>query len=221
MTHETDELTQRSQKFLADFAAYPDIAEMSYAARRILAAAATLFYRDGAASTSVRDLTKACGLTPGALYNHFASRDEVLYVLVRSGYGRTESEIAAAVGAAGDDPRRRLIAYVRAYTSLHLRFPAFAQLAHREYVHLPEPQLAEINDRRDRLRESLIAILQAGATEGAFELIGGLSPAGQATMVLDICSRTSEWFSPNATSTEGLVERYVVAALRLVAARTD
>ena len=104
MTHDGDELTAQSQQFLADFESYPDIAELSFAARRILAAAATLFYRYGAASTSVRDLTKACGLTPGALYNHFESRDELLLVLVRSGYSRTEQETAAAVSAAGADP---------------------------------------------------------------------------------------------------------------------
>jgi TetR/AcrR family transcriptional regulator, cholesterol catabolism regulator len=216
-----DELAEQAAQFLADFEAYPDLAEMSFAARRILAASATLFYRNGAASTSVRDLTRACGLSPGALYNHFQSRDELLYVLVRSGYLRTEGETTTAVEAAGDDSRERLIAYVRAFTSLHLRFPAFAQLAHREYVHLPEPHLHEINARRERLRESLIDILRAGQAEGAFEFIDGLSAAGQATMVLDICSRTSEWFNPTATSTDGLVERYVVAALRLVAAKTD
>jgi TetR/AcrR family transcriptional regulator, cholesterol catabolism regulator len=221
MTDHTDELAERARQFLADFDGYPELAELSPAARRILAAAATLFHQYGAASTSVRDLTKACGLSPGALYNHFASREELLYVLVRSGYLRTERETDAAVEAAGEDPREQLIGYVRAFTSLHLRFPAFAQLAHREYVHLSGAQLEEMSARRDRLRKRLIAILRAGEDEGAFDLIGDLSAAGQATMVFDICSRTSEWFSPNAANPEDLVERYVVAALRLVGAKTE
>src|SRR5262245_55098829 len=43
--------------------------------RRIADAAIELFYRNGATATSVRDITAACGLSPGALYNHFSSKE--------------------------------------------------------------------------------------------------------------------------------------------------
>ena len=211
-------VTEQADRFLHDFESYPDIAEMSVAARRILAAAAALFYRHGAAATSVRDLTKACGLTPGALYNHFASRDELLYVLVRSGYLKAEREVTDALRHCTDDPAERLGAYVRAFTAMHLQYPAFAQLAHREYVHLVDAHLESVSDCRQRLRQQLIDILQEGEHTGTFELIDGLSAAGQATMVFDICSRTSEWFNPSQAP-DGLIERYVIAALRLVGAK--
>jgi AcrR family transcriptional regulator len=220
MTHNDTGLTEQAARFMADFESYPDIAEMSYAARRILAAAADLFYRSGAAATSVRDLTRACGLTPGALYNHFASRDELLYVLVRSGYVQTEQVLDAALSQLDtDDPEERLSTYVRSFTTLHLRFPAIAQLAYREYVHLTGPHLQDVLDHRHRMREMLIDILRTGEQQGSFQLIDGLSAAGQATMVFDICGRTSEWFSPAHAAPEGLAERYVVAALRLVGAK--
>jgi oligopeptide/dipeptide ABC transporter ATP-binding protein len=51
--------------------------------QRLASAAVELFYRQGALATSVRQITEACGLTPGALYNHFDSKDQLLYVLVR------------------------------------------------------------------------------------------------------------------------------------------
>jgi AcrR family transcriptional regulator len=219
MAHNDSELTEQAAKFLADFESYSDIADMTFAARRILAAAAALFYRSGAPATSVRDLTKACGLTPGALYNHFESRDELLFVLVRSGHRKSSQAVLDALAIAGDDPREQLAGYVRAYTTLHLRYPAMAQLSHREYVHLSEPHLQEIEDSRLFMRQRLIEILRTGQGKGTFELISGLSAAGQATMVLDICSRTSEWFTPAEAAPEGLIERYVVAALRLVGAR--
>ena len=50
---------------------------------RIAEAAIELFYSQGATATSVRDITSACGLTPGALYNHFSSKEQLLYVLIR------------------------------------------------------------------------------------------------------------------------------------------
>ena len=32
----------------------------------------------------MRELALACGLTPGALYNHFASKDQLLYSILRT-----------------------------------------------------------------------------------------------------------------------------------------
>ncbi|HEX3795683.1 MAG TPA: helix-turn-helix domain-containing protein, partial [Acidimicrobiales bacterium] len=43
---------------------------LSGPALRLLKAADTLFYSQGAPATTVREITNACGLTPGAMYNH-------------------------------------------------------------------------------------------------------------------------------------------------------
>ena len=45
---------------------------------KIAEAAVELFYRKGAPGTTVREITAACGLSPGALYNHFDSKDHLL-----------------------------------------------------------------------------------------------------------------------------------------------
>jgi AcrR family transcriptional regulator len=49
---------------------------------RILAAARELFVERGYAGTSVRDLAEHLGMTKGALYYHFSSKEELLYALV-------------------------------------------------------------------------------------------------------------------------------------------
>lgn len=218
----TTDLDAESARFLADFESFPEIAELSPAARRILASAAVLFYRDGAAATSVRDLTKACGLTPGALYSHFASRNDLLHVLVRNGFQTSERAVIEAL-ADSDDPDERLSGYVRAYAGTHLRFPAITQLADREYVHLTGPPRADVESRRLRLRELLIAVLTAGERQGSFQPLDGLPVAGQADMMLDLCGRANEWFTTELVQTEpaepALAERYVEAALRLVGAK--
>lgn len=206
--------------FVRYFAEAPDLARFSYAARRILATSAALFYRQGAVGTSIRDITKACGLTPGAFYNHFASRDDVLDVLVRHGHDALEARIAAALDAADADPGLQLAAFVRAYVLGHLVHPELAQLVRREYVHLSPPRHAAIVRRRRALRTRLSRMLRAGAAGGAFDLPGGAGASTRvAVMVLDMCSRTSEWYDPSrAESPERLAERYVVAALRLAGA---
>jgi AcrR family transcriptional regulator len=47
----------------------------------ILAAAKACFAREGFHATSMRDIYGECGLSPGAVYNHFASKEEIVRAL--------------------------------------------------------------------------------------------------------------------------------------------
>jgi TetR/AcrR family transcriptional regulator, cholesterol catabolism regulator len=199
----------------------PDLMHLSSAARRILAVSATLFLEHGAAATSVRDITRACGLTPGALYNHFASRDDVLYELVRHGHARLERRVDTALAEVrAADPRGRFTAFVGAYVTGHLAQPELAQVVRREYLHLSPQRRAEIVQRRRAMRGGLARLLREGSVAGQFELIGGPNEAtAAAVMVLDMCSRTSEWYDPHrAGPIDRLIARYVAGALRLAGA---
>jgi AcrR family transcriptional regulator len=69
-----------------------------YMARRreeILEAAKACFAREGFHATSMRDIYRECGLSPGAVYNHFASKDEIVRSLgeerLREAQGRREA----------------------------------------------------------------------------------------------------------------------------------
>lgn len=55
---------------------------------RIEAAALALFAAKGVDGASTRDIAKAVGVTEGALYRHFASKDELAKALFRDRYGR-------------------------------------------------------------------------------------------------------------------------------------
>ncbi|HEY1591200.1 MAG TPA: helix-turn-helix domain-containing protein [Solirubrobacteraceae bacterium] len=55
-----------------------------YMARRrgeILEAAKACFAREGFHATSMRDIYRECELSPGAVYNHFASKEEIVRAL--------------------------------------------------------------------------------------------------------------------------------------------
>ena len=47
----------------------------------ILAAAKACFAREGFHATSMRDIYRECGLSAGAVYNHFASKEEIVRAL--------------------------------------------------------------------------------------------------------------------------------------------
>src|ERR1700674_203235 len=61
----------------------PRVSEEYMAGRReeILGAAKTCFAREGFHATSMRDIYRACGLSPGAVYNPFASKEEIVRAL--------------------------------------------------------------------------------------------------------------------------------------------
>jgi AcrR family transcriptional regulator len=87
----------------------------------IRAAAFAQFAERGYPVVTVRDIMKACGLTQGALYNHFKSKDELLHDIITSTQSELERQCQQAVAGAGGDPRAELAAFVRVYVIRHCR----------------------------------------------------------------------------------------------------
>jgi AcrR family transcriptional regulator len=76
----------------------------------ILAAARRCFARDGFHATSMRDIYRACGLSAGAVYNHFASKEEIVRALSEAALGEAEAQRAALEGIEDPIEAMRLLA---------------------------------------------------------------------------------------------------------------
>ncbi|MCK0207253.1 TetR/AcrR family transcriptional regulator [Starkeya koreensis] len=103
---------------------------------RIEAAAVALFARKGVDGTSVRDIAEQVGVSEGALYRHFPSKEELARELfltryaalageicaVEAGQGSREAKIAAVVGLACRlfDAEPALFAYLLIHQHAHL-----------------------------------------------------------------------------------------------------
>ena len=61
--------------------------------RRIERAALHLFVEKGVTQTTIRDITKAVGITEGALYRHFESKDELASTLFVDNYQTFAEEL--------------------------------------------------------------------------------------------------------------------------------
>jgi AcrR family transcriptional regulator len=191
--------------------------------QRLAAAAVELFYRQGALATSVRQITEACGLTPGALYNHFDSKDQLLYVVVRDIHLRLESVLTAARAAVEGDPVAELSATVGVYVARHSEHQETARVANREFALLTGERYDEVVAIRRRLRDSVVDVLLAGQKTQVFDLVGGDDRAAAvltAIPILDMCVQISEWFHEHRPlSHSDLEARYVGLALRMAGAR--
>jgi AcrR family transcriptional regulator len=186
---------------------------------KLASAAIDLFYARGAQGTTVRQITGACGLTPGALYNHFTSKEHLLYVLVRDIHLGVDREMASAIASAGPAPTEQLCATVRLLVAHTAGYKKRSRVANREFTLLTGPRRQEVRAIRRSIRDRLTGILMAGAEQGIFDLAGGddRSAATLASATIsNMCVHISEWVIENyPIDTPSLQDRYAFMALRI------
>jgi AcrR family transcriptional regulator len=186
---------------------------------RLAGAAIELFYVQGSSATTVREITGACDLTPGALYNHFTSKEHLLYRLVRDIHWQVNERMAAAMAAAGPDPAEQLEVTVRFLVGHTAEFKKQSRVANREFAYLTGDRYTEVRAIRRQIRERVNSILLAGAQDGIFHLTGG-NDAPSATLcagtITNMCVHISEWtLEQYPLGVNDLQSRYAGMALRL------
>lgn len=189
----------------------------------IRTAAFRQFAERGFPVVTVRDIMKACGLTQGALYNHFRSKDELLHDIIASTQAELERVCQQAVAEAGDDPRAKLSAFVRAYVVRHCRLRIEALVANRELGWLDASRVADIRRSRRAIRDVLVGILVQGVEKGVFappKIDGRDDLKTVAMALLDQCTHVSMWYGPGGRlAEEQMAALYAEMALRSVGAK--
>ena len=93
---------------------------------RILRAARRIYEKDGLAGLSMRRVSARVGLTPMALYRHYADKDALLDALVAEGFAQFE----VVVQHAADEPTplARVRAVCEGYVEFALSYPRMFEL---------------------------------------------------------------------------------------------
>ena len=189
---------------------------------QIQRAAVELFYARGYNATSTRDIAHACGITSGAVYNHFESKDELLLSIIEQSYEVLERELLKAVLEAGESPVAQLRSLVSALANYCVRFRRPALVATQEYKFLAPPEYRTVRAARIRLRKLFEEVLQRGHQQGLFKLptvAGEPSPRLAAVAIGDMCIRIAEWFREGGKlSAEEACTRYADMAASIVLA---
>lgn len=138
-------------------------------AARVRDAAVSLFARHGYAAVSMREIAGEVGVGAGALYNHFATKQDLLFDLM---VDHMEGVIAAAEAEPAIADLSDPAAALEAFTRFHIRFHADKSddvfVAYMELRSLEPPNFHRIERMRRAYEDRLIAILDAGRAQNLF-----------------------------------------------------
>jgi TetR/AcrR family transcriptional regulator, cholesterol catabolism regulator len=166
---------------------------------RIHDAGLTLFNERGYTGTTVRELADACGLTPGAIYNHYASKEALLFAIVDRVHDEADAVLSATLRGSSEDPVAQLEALASAFTAFHIARPRETRVANRDYIYLPAGERDSVVRRRRRVRALFADVLREGERRGSFAVgeLGSTDAVQAASMaILNMVVFVGEWFDP-------------------------
>jgi AcrR family transcriptional regulator len=180
---------------------------------RIVEAATALFYEKGYHATTMREIAADVGIKAGSLYNHFASKQEILH---RIAAATLEELLAGGHQAleASEEPRDRLLAFVRAHVVYHAERRYQARVADEQLHALDATRLRAVVAIRDEYEQLLKDILEAGREEHGWHVP---DVAVIAFAISTMCTSVDTWYRETGRLTPedvaGLYGTFVLAAL--------
>jgi len=134
-------------------------------AGRVRKAALKRFAASGYAAVSMREIAADVGVRPGALYNHFPTKQDILKDLMLSHLAELLAAWDGAAFAEDMDPLER---FVRFHIRYHLERADEVFIAYMELRNLEPGNFDVVEAERRRYEAILTRILEDGAAEGRY-----------------------------------------------------
>lgn len=185
----------------------------------ILNAAVRVFGSRGYHGTSVRDIAEAAGVSPGSLYNHFASKHDLLVVILERGLDNLVAASEDALYEASPDPVSRLRALVRTHVHSHAVSRVESYIGNSELRSLTRDARALIVSKRDTQQRMFDRVVRDGAQQGVFTTD---DPVMASRYIVTACTAVATWYRPGGdVSIEALVRKYQQLSLSCAGYRGD
>ncbi|WP_199545764.1 TetR/AcrR family transcriptional regulator [Streptomyces sp. N35] len=160
--------------------------------RRILDVSLDLFATKGFAATGVQEIVTKAGVTKGALYHYFKSKDEILFEIYGKVFGH-ELESLRRIVAEGHDPVRTLrtiIVDLVAHTAVSAKESAvFARGGHAD-----SPHWQAMQEQWRRYQEGFRQVIRDGQEAGVFS--SKASPEVASWSVFGFTNSMHTWYRP-------------------------
>lgn len=154
--------------------------------QRILEVALEQFYDRGYHATTMRDIAGGVGIKAGSLYNHYASKQEILLrVCMETCQRLYQGALERLAGIDGTEERLR--AYLRWHVLFHTRNQHACWATDTQLMALEDGNRSAVVKIRDAHEQLLLEILEQGAREGLWSSAHlKVLAIGIATMCTDV-----------------------------------
>lgn len=186
-------------------------------ANEIRRVALELFSARGYDGTSVRDISDSVGIRKSSMYNHFPSKEAILWELTSQAFTELhEAWATAAQQLPGNaTPLERLSAFVRSDVRFHALHRKEASIINAHFTSLNADHLARAIEWRAAYEATLTAIVHdcVGSRRAA-------DPRTRLTVyaILEMCLAVAGWYRPDGPlDIEDICSTYAEMAHKLVA----
>jgi len=161
---------------------------------RIVAAAVSLFAERGYDATSVNQVVLRAGVAKGALYHHFASKDDLLYEVYRELVDRQLAGLTEILARAlpPADTLREVIADLVVTTAARA---GEAKVFFRESHRLGDDNQARVRGARRAIHDAVTELVRSAQASGAFAAVA--SPEMVTFTVFGVINELPVWYRPD------------------------
>ncbi|MEV0093058.1 TetR/AcrR family transcriptional regulator [Streptomyces sp. NPDC050738] len=178
--------------------------------QRLLAAATRLFAERGYDRTSVQEIVEAAGVTKGALYHYFGSKEDLLHEIYARVL-RLQQERLDAFAEADGPVEQRLRDAAADVVVTTIDNLDDASIFFRSMHHLSPEKNKQVRAERRRYHERFRALIEEGQKQGVF------SAATPADLVVDYhfgsIHHLSTWYRPAGSMTQTEVAAHLADLL--------
>jgi AcrR family transcriptional regulator len=159
--------------------------------KALIDAALALFGSKGYADTSVQEITEAAGVTKGAFYHHFESKEDLL-ALIDDEFLDYQLAILKLALEQEEDPAVRLRELLRALLTSTARYQANVTIFYLERRHLTGARFKAMRRKRDEFDRLFLQVIELGTEQGVFR--ADLDPRIVGLGILGMCAWVHQWY---------------------------
>ena len=177
----------------------------------IINAALSLFQKQGFTETSISDIVEKAGLTKGAFYHHFDTKEAIL-LLIHDEYIEHQLSEARQILEDHDDPKEQLVLMIHSMINAIDKYNANVAIFFQERRFLQGKSFKHVRRDRDELGELFRGIVARGVEQGVFRK--SIDPAIATFGILGMCAWTYQWYREDGRmSAEEIADSFAEIAL--------
>lgn len=164
--------------------------------RALVDAALARFEKDGFDRTTLQDIVDDAGLTKGAFYYHFASKEEVLWQ-IQDEYLDKQIEAASGILSQDADPTAQLRELIALSLISTADYRSHVAIFHQERRHLTGERLEAIVAKRNELEGYFRDAVRRGMSQGLF--LPELNERVVTFAIIGMCAWAFQWYRPGGS----------------------